>query len=161
MYVNDSELPEQIQQEIRRILSAKGNLRRRMNVEDERDIDEDMRVDEMNDEDLNGEFEWGPMSEWRGVKETFIPETSGPTRSFNNAYEAFSSHHYIGRGSHSEPSSTPTSVQTVLRLVRPLLHLGHTLYMDNWFNSPILARWLRRQKTDWWGHSVLLERTCL
>lgn len=56
MYVNDSELPEQIQQEIRRILSAKGNLRRRMNVEDERDIDEDMRVDEMNDEDLNGEF---------------------------------------------------------------------------------------------------------
>ncbi|KAF9408389.1 hypothetical protein HW555_011926, partial [Spodoptera exigua] len=36
-------------------------------------------------------------------------------------------------------------------LVRPLLNRGHTLVMDNFYNSPLLARTLKAQKTDVMG----------
>lgn len=42
----------------------------------------------------------------------------------------------------------PSSVSTVIKLVQPLLNLGHVLYTDNWLNSPTLARYLKRRKTD-------------
>ncbi|KAJ8734236.1 hypothetical protein PYW07_014787 [Mythimna separata] len=41
--------------------------------------------------------------------------------------------------------------RTVLKLVRPLLNRGHTLVMDNFYNSPLLARTLKAQKTDVMG----------
>ncbi|XP_063897734.1 piggyBac transposable element-derived protein 4-like [Helicoverpa armigera] len=52
---------------------------------------------------------------------------------------------YIGKTTNS---TLPSSTSTVLRLVAPLLNLGHVLFMDNWFNSPSLARFLKRRKTD-------------
>lgn len=35
------------------------------------------------------EFVWEPIGDWRGVQETFVRENFGPTRAFNNAYDAF------------------------------------------------------------------------
>ncbi|XP_028167215.1 uncharacterized protein LOC114357677 [Ostrinia furnacalis] len=87
-YVADAELPEQLRQDISRILAAIVNVRRRLNVDD------DMRVDEgliMNDYDINEAFVWRPMSDWNGVKERFLQESTGPTRHFDNAYQALHS----------------------------------------------------------------------
>lgn len=53
---------------------------------------------------------------------------------------------YVGR--RTTNSTLPSSVSTVIKLVQPLLNLGHVLYMDNWFNSPMLARYLKRRRTD-------------
>lgn len=36
-------------------------------------------------------FVWSTMNEWNGVKETFVPETSGPTHLVGNVYDAFRS----------------------------------------------------------------------
>ncbi|XP_026731069.1 piggyBac transposable element-derived protein 4-like [Trichoplusia ni] len=50
-------------------------------------------------------------------------------------------------------SDRPTNATSkiVYDLVEPLLHRGHTLIMDNFCNSPLLARYLKRQKTDCYG----------
>lgn len=40
------------------------------------------------------------------------------------------------------------STSVVLELVQPLLHKGYRLFMDNWFNSPTLARYLKTNGTD-------------
>lgn len=53
---------------------------------------------------------------------------------------------YAGHG--TLDSTLPSSVATVLKLIEPLLGLGHVGYMDNWFNSPMLARYLKKNKTD-------------
>ncbi|XP_026330589.1 piggyBac transposable element-derived protein 4-like [Hyposmocoma kahamanoa] len=45
-------------------------------------------------------------------------------------------------------SDHPTNAKIVYDLVEPLLYRGHTLIMDNFYNSPLLARCLKRQKTD-------------
>ncbi|KAI5634128.1 transposase IS4 domain-containing protein [Phthorimaea operculella] len=48
----------------------------------------------------------------------------------------------------SLPSSLTLSSKTVVKLVRPLLNKGYTLFMNNSFNSPLLTRFLKRNKTD-------------
>lgn len=40
------------------------------------------------------------------------------------------------------------SSQIVVRLMRPLLNKGYRLFLDRRFNSPLLARYLKRNKTD-------------
>ncbi|XP_039752296.1 piggyBac transposable element-derived protein 4-like [Pararge aegeria] len=40
------------------------------------------------------------------------------------------------------------STAIVLKLIRPLLNKGYRLFMDNWFNSPLLARICKRNGTD-------------
>ncbi|CAH2065056.1 unnamed protein product, partial [Iphiclides podalirius] len=47
------------------------------------------------------------------------------------------------------PIDAPALV--VYKLVEPLLYRGHTLITDNRYNSPLLARCLKRQKTDVYG----------
>lgn len=39
----------------------------------------------------------------------------------------------------------------VFDLIEPLLHRGHTLIMDNFYNCPLLARCLKRRQTDCYG----------
>ncbi|XP_063630918.1 piggyBac transposable element-derived protein 4-like [Cydia splendana] len=46
---------------------------------------------------------------------------------------------------------TTATVKIVYDLVEPLLNKGHTLIMDNFYNSPLLVRCLKRQKTDCYG----------
>lgn len=50
-------------------------------------------------------------------------------------------------------SDRPTNATSkiVYDLLEPLLHRGHTLILDHFYNSPILARCLKRQKTDCYG----------
>lgn len=58
---------------------------------------------------------------------------------------------FVYSGKTTTVDSTPgvlKSTSTVLRLIKPLLNKGYTLWMDNWFNSPLLARFLKRNKTD-------------
>lgn len=43
------------------------------------------------------------------------------------------------------------TAQIVQHLVKPLLDKGYTLIMDNFYNSPLLARYLKSQKTDCFG----------
>ena len=43
---------------------------------------------------------------------------------------------------------TNKTATIVLSLVEPLLKKGHTLWMDNFYNSPILAQRLKSLKTD-------------
>lgn len=54
---------------------------------------------------------------------------------------------YVGRQTTDSTLST-ASVSTVMMLTRPLLGLGHTLYLDDQFSSPALARYLKRRQTD-------------
>ncbi|KOB71806.1 PiggyBac transposable element-derived protein 4, partial [Operophtera brumata] len=49
------------------------------------------------------------------------------------------------------PAPTCATARIVLNLVNPLLNLGHTLVMDNFYNSPLLARYLKSQGTDCYG----------
>lgn len=63
----------------------------------------------------------------------------------------------------------------VVRLMKPLLNKGHTLFLNRWFSSPLLARYLKTNKTDCVGilkktqkHvppliklATLLEGTCI
>ncbi|KAI5634269.1 transposase IS4 domain-containing protein [Phthorimaea operculella] len=48
----------------------------------------------------------------------------------------------------SLPHTLTKSTATVIKLIHPLLNKGYTLFMDNWFNSPLLARFLKKNKTD-------------
>ncbi|KAJ8728606.1 hypothetical protein PYW07_006302 [Mythimna separata] len=52
---------------------------------------------------------------------------------------------------HNVQANENPAEPTVLNLVRPLLNRGHTLVMDNFYNSPLLARTLKAQKTDVMG----------
>ncbi|KAL0868131.1 hypothetical protein ABMA27_008755 [Loxostege sticticalis] len=45
-----------------------------------------------------------------------------------------------------EPNGATSHI--VYQLVRPLLNRGHILLMDNFYNSPLLSRTLKAQKTD-------------
>ncbi|XP_022126462.2 piggyBac transposable element-derived protein 4 isoform X2 [Pieris rapae] len=49
----------------------------------------------------------------------------------------------------NRPSNATSKI--VYDLVEPLLHRGHTLIMDNFYNCPLLARCLKRQNTDCYG----------
>ncbi|XP_045487014.1 piggyBac transposable element-derived protein 4-like isoform X1 [Pieris rapae] len=49
----------------------------------------------------------------------------------------------------NRPSNATSKI--VYDLVEPLLHRGHTLVMDNFYNCPLLARCLKRQNTDCYG----------
>ncbi|CAK1596336.1 unnamed protein product [Parnassius mnemosyne] len=53
----------------------------------------------------------------------------------------------------SESGDRPTSAtaKIVYDLIEPLLHRGHTVIMDNFYNSPLLLRSLKKQKTDCYG----------
>ncbi|PNF14286.1 hypothetical protein B7P43_G07092, partial [Cryptotermes secundus] len=44
--------------------------------------------------------------------------------------------------------NTNKTTSVVLHLVEPLLHRGHTLWMDNYYNSPQLAKLLKNHGTD-------------
>ncbi|XP_061717607.1 piggyBac transposable element-derived protein 4-like [Cydia pomonella] len=46
---------------------------------------------------------------------------------------------------------TNATAQIVQGLAKPLLGLGYTLIMDNFYNSPLLTRYLKSQKTDCFG----------
>ncbi|XP_046965005.1 piggyBac transposable element-derived protein 4-like [Vanessa cardui] len=46
---------------------------------------------------------------------------------------------------------TTATAKIVYDLIEPLLHRGHTLVMDNFYNSPLLLRCLKNQKTDCFG----------
>lgn len=72
---------------------------------------------------------------------------------------------YVGKATTSSPLAS--SVSTVLNLIRPVLNRGHVLFMDNFFNSPSLARYLKRNGTDCVGtlrsnrkHVPLALRKC-
>lgn len=45
-------------------------------------------------------------------------------------------------------SSLLKSTKVVVQLMRPLLNKGYRLFMDNRYNSPLLARFLKRNRTD-------------
>jgi len=46
---------------------------------------------------------------------------------------------------------TNKTAAIVLSLVEPLLENGRKLWMDNFYNSPAMARTLKTLKTDWVG----------
>lgn len=52
-------------------------------------------------------------------------------------------------GQEAEPEGATS--QIVFKLVRPLLNHGHTLVMDNFYNSLLLTRSLKTKKTDTMG----------
>lgn len=58
-------------------------------------------------------------------------------------------HNVESNENEAEPEGATS--RTVVKLVRPLLNRGHTLVMDNFYNSPLLARTVKAQKTDVMG----------
>ncbi|KAJ8706593.1 hypothetical protein PYW07_012671 [Mythimna separata] len=46
---------------------------------------------------------------------------------------------------------TNATAKIVFDLLEPLLHRGHTVIMDNFYNSPLLLRCLKKYKTDCFG----------
>lgn len=57
----------------------------------------------------------------------------------------------VDRPDDSLPRPTNATSKIVYDLVQPLLGRGHTLIMDNFYNSPLLLRCLKKQKTDCYG----------
>jgi hypothetical protein len=55
-------------------------------------------------------------------------------------------------------SETNKTAATVTKLVKPLLGCGHTLWMDNFYNSPKSARFLKSKKTDCVGTLCLYRK---
>lgn len=56
---------------------------------------------------------------------------------------------HAGKSDQSEQENDPSqSTSVALKLIKPLLNKGYRLFMDIWFNSPILARFLKRNGTD-------------
>ncbi|KAG6446611.1 hypothetical protein O3G_MSEX004539 [Manduca sexta] len=58
---------------------------------------------------------------------------------------------YTGKQTSADIHQVPGSLAStaiVKKLIDPLLNKGHRLFMDNWFNSPLLARFLKRNGTD-------------
>ncbi|CAB3249204.1 unnamed protein product [Arctia plantaginis] len=49
------------------------------------------------------------------------------------------------------PPATNATAQIVHTLAKPLLGKGHTIIMDNFYNSPLLARYLKSNNTDCFG----------
>jgi hypothetical protein len=44
--------------------------------------------------------------------------------------------------------NTPKTTTIVMKLIEPLLSKGFTVWMDNYYNSPDLAHFLKRHNTD-------------
>ena len=59
--------------------------------------------------------------------------------------------HNVGPNVRDEPQAQGATSKIVHNLVRPLLNKGHTLVMDNFYNSPLLSRTLKSKKTDVMG----------
>ncbi|CAG4958413.1 unnamed protein product [Colias eurytheme] len=56
---------------------------------------------------------------------------------------------YTGKQSSADLEQTHGVCTTVVKkLMAPLLGKGYRLFMDNWYNSPLLARFLKRNGTD-------------
>ncbi|XP_026728124.1 piggyBac transposable element-derived protein 4-like isoform X2 [Trichoplusia ni] len=58
---------------------------------------------------------------------------------------------YTGKQSATELEQSPgvlKSTAVVMKLIGPLLNKGYRLFMDNWYNSPLLARFLKLNGTD-------------
>ncbi|XP_045492556.1 piggyBac transposable element-derived protein 4-like [Colias croceus] len=58
---------------------------------------------------------------------------------------------YTGKQSSADleqAHGVPKSTAVVKKLMAPLLNKGYRLFMDNWYNSPLLARFLKRNGTD-------------
>ncbi|KAG6438653.1 piggyBac transposable element-derived protein 4 [Manduca sexta] len=58
---------------------------------------------------------------------------------------------YTGKQTSVEINQAPNELSSfaiVKRLMGPLLNKGYKLFMDNWYNSPLLARFLKRNGTD-------------
>ncbi|CAG4989536.1 unnamed protein product [Colias eurytheme] len=53
---------------------------------------------------------------------------------------------------------TNATSKIVFDLIEPLLHRGHTLVMDNFYNCPLLARCLKLRKTDCYGTQRLTRK---
>ncbi|CAF4940721.1 unnamed protein product [Pieris macdunnoughi] len=66
-----------------------------------------------------------------------------------NHNEAEMTDHTSTGNTNDRPSNATSKI--VYDLVEPLLHRGHTLVMDNFYNCPLLARCLKRQNTDCYG----------
>ncbi|XP_026754632.2 piggyBac transposable element-derived protein 4-like [Galleria mellonella] len=94
--------------------------------------------------------------------------TNGSTRPTNGPADEFSSinasgvTNHIGAidddvtiGSIARPKTATTKI--ILDLMKPLLHRGYTLIMDNFYNSPLLLRYLKAQQTDCYG-TIRLDR---
>ena len=50
-----------------------------------------------------------------------------------------------------DTDQTNLTAKIVCDLAKPLFNRGHTIIMDNFYNSPLLARYLKSQKTDNYG----------
>ncbi|XP_041982293.1 piggyBac transposable element-derived protein 4-like [Aricia agestis] len=58
---------------------------------------------------------------------------------------------YTGKQSATDLEQSPgvpKSAAVVKKLISPLLNKGYRLFMDNWYNSPLLARFLKLNGTD-------------
>ncbi|KAJ8712304.1 hypothetical protein PYW07_005146 [Mythimna separata] len=58
---------------------------------------------------------------------------------------------YDGKQSSTDLMQTPGELKgtaVVKKLISPLLNKGYRLFMDNWYNSPLLARFLKLNGTD-------------
>ncbi|XP_041982884.1 piggyBac transposable element-derived protein 4-like [Aricia agestis] len=58
---------------------------------------------------------------------------------------------YTGKQSATDLEQSPgelKSTAVVKKLIGPLLNKGYRLFMDNWYNSPLLARFLKLNGTD-------------
>ena len=51
-------------------------------------------------------------------------------------------------GSEIVPADSAKTTQLVVKLVEPLFNLGHTLWMDNYYNSPELCHLLKQHKVN-------------
>uniref|UniRef100_A0A2A4IY54 PiggyBac transposable element-derived protein domain-containing protein n=1 Tax=Heliothis virescens TaxID=7102 RepID=A0A2A4IY54_HELVI len=83
-----------------------------------------------------------------GIKSYELCESKSGYLWSMNVYAGKNERH-DGDGADSVPEGSTS--RTVLKLVGPLLNRGHTLVMDNFYNSPLLTRTLKAQKTDVMG----------
>ncbi|CAK1591668.1 unnamed protein product [Parnassius mnemosyne] len=80
---------------------------------------------------------------------TATSDETNPTDTDERPDDTDTTEHVITGSSDVRPSNATAKI--VYDLVEPLLHRGHTLIMDNFYNSPLLARCLKRQQTDSFG----------
>ncbi|KAI5634266.1 transposase IS4 domain-containing protein [Phthorimaea operculella] len=242
IYLNDEEVPTELKArmmkvherrlERQRAIGRRNARLRAARNDDDQDYQNEHDLDEGGDAALfPGDadalhFDWRPMDTYRGERETFLPQQTGPTTPAASPYEAFIQYwdkpimaHIVKEtnsyaAAHTEwtgwydtniheiftlfafwimtgiirmtsmracfsgnpllytscfrsmftrvryeklckdnsdsslPHTLTKSTATVIKLIRPLLNKGYTLFMDNWFNSPLLARFLKKNKTD-------------
>uniref|UniRef100_A0A2H1WRG1 SFRICE_032285 n=1 Tax=Spodoptera frugiperda TaxID=7108 RepID=A0A2H1WRG1_SPOFR len=73
-------------------------------------------------------------------------------------YSGKKEHNLETSGDQREPEGATSNIINLHKgVVSPLLNKGHTLVMDNFYNSPLLARTLKTQKTDVMG-TIRLNR---